>query len=144
MESFRLQKTANTEVLLFTRLSPRLSQVWRVCFRTPFGRAQGLSPFGSRAFRLLLRASPSAHSSFLLSQVSSSLAHGLSLRLAPHACTTYTYGWIGRGTGVSPREDNHAVLVSLRLPIPARISSRGSHARCVSPPGFPGRLWSLL
>ena len=34
----------------------------------------------------------------------------------------------GRGTGVSPREDNHAVLVSLRLPIPEAISSLGCHA----------------
>ena len=46
---------------------------------------------------------------------------------------------MGRGTGVHPREDNHAVPVSLRLPIPARISSRGFHAAFVSPPGFPVR-----
>ena len=42
-----------------------------------------------------------------------------------------------RGTGVHPREDNPAVLVSLRLPIPSGISSRGLHAPGVSPPGCP-------
>ena len=47
-----------------------------------------------------------------------------------------------RGTGVHPREDNPAVPVSLRLPIPSGISSRGLHAPGVSPPGCPGRLWS--
>ena len=42
-----------------------------------------------------------------------------------------------RGTGVYPREDNPAVPVSLRLPIPSGISSRGLHAPGVSPPGLP-------
>ena len=50
----------------------------------------------------LLKPASSARPSFLLSQVSSSLAQGLSLRLSPHAFTTYTNGWIGQGTGVSP------------------------------------------
>ena len=43
-----------------------------------------------------------------------------------------------RGTGVYPREDKPAVPVSLRLPIPSGISSRGLHAPGVSPPGLPG------
>ena len=83
-----------------------------------------------------------------LSQVSSSLAPSLSpfgtrarrTRLfLLNVSTTCTLGRIWRGTGVHPREDNHTVLVSLRLPIPARISSRGLHALCVSPPGLPVR-----
>ena len=45
--------------------------------------------------------------------------------------------WSWRGTGVYPREDNPAVPVSLRLPIPSGISSRGLHAPGVSPPGCP-------
>ena len=48
-----------------------------------------------------------------------------------------------RGTGVHPREDNPAVLVSLRLPIPSGISSRGLHAPGVSPPGLPGQALEL-
>ena len=47
--------------------------------------------------------------------------------------------WSCRGTGVYPREDNPAVPVSLRLPIPSGISSRGLHAPGVSPPGLPGQ-----
>ena len=89
----------------------------------------------------LLKPASSARPSFLLSQVSSSLAHGLSLRLSPHAFTTYTNGWMGRGTGVSPREDN---LVGLVASLQSRQGYRlAVHTLAALPPGLPGQASEL-
>ena len=52
------------------------------------------------------------------------------------AFTTYTNGWIGRGTGVSPREDNLVGLfAALAALIPSVILARGVHAACVAARG---------
>ena len=55
--------------------------------------------------------------------------------------TTRIHGWIGRGTGVSPREDNHAVLVaSLRFRHGYRLAV---HTLAALPPGLPGQASEL-
>ena len=80
------------------------------------------------SFAFGLRPAGSAHPSFLL-----------------NVSTTRIHGWMGRGTGVYPREDNLVGLfAALAALIPPRISSRGSHARVVSPPGFSDRLRSYI
>ena len=48
------------------------------------------------------------------------------------------------GAQAFPRERITSSVCSPSALIPPRISSRGSHARVVSPPGFPGRLWSYI
>ena len=103
-EPFRLQKTA-------VHTSPADAGFVCLLSQVSSSLAPGLSPSGSRAFRPLLPFG-SACSSFLL-----------------NVSTTRIHGWMGRGTGVSPREDNprrSVRSVTLAL-IPPGISSRGSH-----------------
>ena len=58
--------------------------------------------------------------------------------------TTRIHGWMGRGTGVSPREDNPVGLVELSFSNPARdIVSRFTPSPC-KPAWFPGRLRSYI
>ena len=57
------------------------------------------------------------------------------------AFTTYTNGWIGRGTGVSPREDN---LVGLVASLQSRQGYRlAVHTLAAEPPGLPGQASEL-
>ena len=96
----------------------------RLAYKKPQSIFRPLTRASYACFRLLLRASPSAHSSFLLD-----------------AFTTYTNGWIGRGTGVSPREDN---LVGLVASLQSRQGYRlAVHTLAAEPPGLPGQASEL-
>ena len=115
-EPFRLQKTA-------VHTSPADAGFVCLLSQVSSSLAPGLSPSGSRAFRPLLPFG-SACSSFLL-----------------NVSTTRIHGWIGRGTGVYPREDNHAVLVaSLRFRHGYRLAV---HTLAALPPGLPGQASEL-
>ena len=81
--------------------------------------APGLSPFGSRAFRTLLR--------FRFSLCSNLQARRVRLFCLTPSLHIQMVGW-GGAQAFHPKEDNAPGLVSLRLPIPEAISSLGCHA----------------
>ena len=101
-----------------------VASLFEPCSRLEPLRVSRLPHAPSLSVLALLKPASSARTSFLLD-----------------AFTTYTNGWIGRGTGVSPREDN---LVGLVASLQSRQGYRlAVHTLAALPPGLPGQASEL-